>query len=648
MGTFAEWKIGKREGAVEGLKRSNSPLFRHSILPFFHLSIFGVQNLFCFLFFAIFALSADAALTVHVRDDVGNPVSPVRVLIFPGALDPDSDVEPIAPPEPRADGVIGFVTDERGRVRVDLPDGNYTVVASPDLDSGLIDESFVIIREVSTPEEVTISTADTVPVTVSAVGEGNNAAGPQPLVAARVYFRPSKRALGYVGLLNNNGQLQTAISPGRYHVVLSGSIALHYVVLADQVISPPSAAVSFNGLRQPTARLAFDLPQTTRLVLHEVLSTDISYEFVDVIESAIGYDAAYTGVLSIASGRSAGTLRLLTGLTYQLNLSYVVDLDLDLDGDGDGDGVFYAYELRINALEVDGPRSFLIGNSGTEPFRLSAQTDRSEYRPGQPVTVRYEIFDTRGNQLYRFFNFSGARLLFPFVVVRDPNGAVVGSNPITNELPEDFFRFEFRLPRTDQPGLYTINVSLDAKMYGRLEDNITFRVVSEGDASPPRISNLNAPTKGEAKSPIKISAQIEDESGLNRVSLHLSLPSRISGQSPPSLTPRALPNNRYEWEIPANFVSPSLGRENLRWRMVAVDAFDNQSREAGEIVIRDTTAPTIAHDSIQVAEIGRALPIEAKVADNLEVAAFVVSYGDGVDVGGEAVGHRVTQTASRS
>ena len=105
--------------------------------------------------------------------------------------------------------------------------------------------------------------------------------------------------------------------------------------------------------------------------------------------------------------------------------------------------------------------------------------------------MEFEIIDTRGNQLYRFFNFSGARLIFPFGVVRDPNGVVVGSNPVTNDLPEEFFRFEFRLPPTAQPGEYTVDVSLDAKMYGRLADGFTFRVASARDATPPKISEIN-------------------------------------------------------------------------------------------------------------------------------------------------------------
>ncbi|MBI1929918.1 hypothetical protein HYR99_37410, partial [Candidatus Poribacteria bacterium] len=482
--------------------------------------------------FAIFLISADAALTINIRDRAGKPASPVRVQLFPGALAPDSDVQPIAPPQPRPDGLVGFVTNPQGRVTVDLPAGEYTVVASPDLDSGQVTESFLIVRAVNAPGEVTLSVADTVPVTVKAVGESDFAAGTQPLEAARTYFRPSKRVLGYVGLLNNNGELKTSISPGRYHVVLNGSIALHYVVLANQVISPPSATVSFNGAVQPTARLALDLPPTTQLVLYEVLSTNITSEFVDIVENTIGYDAAYTEVLSLGFGKNAETTRLLTGLTYQLNLSYVVDLN----------GVLYAYELRVNALRVDEPRSYRIGNSGDQPFKLTARIDAAEYHPGDSVTVRYELFDTQGNQLYRFFNFSGARLIFPYVVVRDPSSVVVGSNPITNELPEDFFRFQFRLPLTAQPGVYTGTVSLDAKMYGQLEDRFNFRVVAEHDRTPPRISNVDAPTTSEANAPIKISAQIEDESGVNKLTLEVG--------PGINLIPISLPNNRYEWEIP--------------------------------------------------------------------------------------------------
>ena len=276
-----------------------------------------------------------------------------------------------------------------------------------------------------------------------------------PLIAARVYFRASKRAVGYVGTLNNDGQLLTSISPGNYHIVIKGSIALHYVVLQNKQISEIQNTVTFDGSQTPTASLAFKLPENTVLVLNEVLSTNVSHEFIDIIENQIGYDAAYTDSFSLAFSDSSPTLQLIPDLIYQFNLSYIIDFN----------GELYAYELRVNDFQIDHPRTYTLGNSGNSPFKLQSSTPSQTYHPGDEVQVEFDIRDTLGNQLWRVFNYSGARLVFPFVVVQDPNGIVIASNQITNELPEDFFYFDFLLPLTTQPGVYRVDVSLDGKLY---------------------------------------------------------------------------------------------------------------------------------------------------------------------------------------
>ncbi len=612
-------------------------------LPFVRFSAtFPLRITIFSLFLSIFA-TADAALTINVRDRAGNPISSARVQIFPGTLHPDSDTEPIPPPTPRIDGLIGFVTDNRGRVAVDLPTGQYSVVAFSD------DSHFLIVRETNAPGETTLSLAETLPVTIEGVGERFNRSA--PLVGARVSFRPNQRVLGFVGLLNNDGALQAYISPGHYHVVITGSIALHYVVLEDQIITPPQTTIRFDGAVQPTAQLQLDLPPTTGIALVEVLGTNISHEFVDIVESSIGYDAAYTEAATLVIGPNANPMRLTTGLTYQLNLSYVVDLEEVFYA-------YYAYEIRVNALPVDAPRSYIIGNSGSQPFTLkitnNRQTtdhgsmsqeltdhssgifgDKSEYQPGDFVIIRYEIIDTRGNQLYRFFNFSSARLLFPFVTVRDPNGVIIASNPITRELPEVFFQFKFRLPPSAQPGVYTTNVSLDTKMYGRLADRFNFRVVPKTDRTPPRIANVKAPKTAQANTLIKLSARVQDESGVNKLTLNISASDLLEdgpgSRSELTLIPIPLPNNRYEWDLPVGTILPSpsvKGGEStiLRWQIIGIDAFGNQSTRSGEIEILDTMRPTIEHTPVATAEIGLELPMTAIVSDNVNVAEIIVSY----------------------
>ena len=566
-------------------------------------------TIFILLICAIFVASSDATLRVHVFDRAGVPLSPVRVQVFAGTLEPDSDIKPIPPVQPRADGFVGFVTDKRGQVVIKVPPGRHTIVASPDLDSGQIDESFLLVREVNSPGEVRLSLAEAIPVTVQAIGENDLGA----LAAARVSFRPSQHTLGYAGLVKNDGRLQTVVSPGRYHVVITGSIALHYVILRDQVISPPRTTVTFNGNTQPTAQLQLDLPTHTSLALYEVLGTDISSETINIVENTIGYDAAYTASYVLVLGKNAPPMRLMTDLTYKLNLSYVVDIDRK--------GTLYAYELRINELQANTPRTYRIGNDGTHPFTLTADTKAPEYRPGDLVVVRYKILDTEGNQLFRFFNFSAARLVFPYVVVRDPDGVVVGTNPVTSELPEDFFRFAFHLPQTAQPGEYTVNVSLDAKMYGHLSDRFTFQVAPGPDSEAPKISDISAPRTAEANAPLQIGATIEDESSLSKVSLTLSDGTDINFPKP--LIPTHRSENRYEWNIPGNIVG---SEEQLRWQIVATDAVQNQATKSGAITLRDTTPPKIEHTPIQRAELGVPLSMSVKVSDNVALAELTLSY----------------------
>ncbi len=598
-----------------------NPKFFPSPLPFFHSSTLLIILLAC----TIFVTSSDAALTIHVQDRAGKPLSPVRVQVFAGILEPDSDIKPIPPPQPRGDGFVGFVTDKQGRVRVNVPPGQHTIVASPDLDnSRQFSESFLLVREVNAPGEVRLSVAEAIPVTVQAIGENDLGA----LAAARVSFRPSQHTLGYVGLVKNNGQLQTAISPGRYHVVITGSIALHYVILQDQVISPPRTTVTFNGNAFPTAQLQLDLPANTSLALYEVLGTEISSEIIHIVENTIGYDAAYTASYALALDENAPPMRLTPGATYQLNLSYVVEVSK---------GILYAYELRINQLQVDTPRTYRIGNNGAHPFTLRADTEvPPQYRPGDPVVVRYKILDTQGNQLFRLFNFSAARLVFPFVVVRDPDGVVVGSNPVTSELPEDFFRFTFHLPKTAHPGEYTVNVSLDAKIYGQLTDRFTFQVMPAADSVAPKISDLewsaiggrpfqSAPPIAEANTPLQLIAKIVDESSLSTVTLNLSDETDISPSK--TLIPTIHSDNRYEWNIPGAIVG---SEGNLRWQIIAIDAAQNRSTETGTIALRDTTPPKIEHIPIQHAELGVPLPMSAKVSDNVALASVTLSYNTGL------------------
>ena len=156
----------------------------------------------------------------------------------------------------------------------------------------------------------------------------------------------------------------------------------------------------------------------------------------------IGYDAAYTNVYSLIG---SGPVTLTSGLTYHFNMSYVVSFK----------GAFYAYELHPKPLLLS-EGTYHIGNTGSESFNAEIFLDQSEYHPEDTVHISYQLFDTRNNQMTRYFDYSGARLIFPYVTVRNPDGVVIASNPNTF----DFFNFDFKLPNSARLGEYQVEVSI--------------------------------------------------------------------------------------------------------------------------------------------------------------------------------------------
>ena len=107
----------------------------------------SVRSLYCIFLFGFTLLGVDARLDIRLIDQEQNPVPKARVQIIPGESHPDKDISPITPSPTRPDGLVGFVTDSKGKVSVDLPDGQYTVIASPSYDLNQSDEtSFLVMR----------------------------------------------------------------------------------------------------------------------------------------------------------------------------------------------------------------------------------------------------------------------------------------------------------------------------------------------------------------------------------------------------------------------------------------------------------------------------------------------------------------------
>ena len=547
------------------------------------------------------SLSNAFALDIKITNREGEPADGAKVQIFPGTITPDGDTEPIRPPAPRSDGLLGFETNADGYVHVDVPAGDYTIVAFSDRR----DHRFVLTQQASAPEDVHLQATSAVPVEITAL----DTAG-EPLVAANIWFRPTKRSRGLAGLIGNDGKLTAYVTPGVYHVILNSSFELHYLVLPSQRIGRPKSMVKFDAAEQPIATVIFDMPEGAFPAIYEVLETELTYEHTEAIEEAIGYDAAYTDVFALLFDDpvtfTKSPVTLTAGLTYHFNMSYVLAL---------GNSGFYAYELWPEPrLLKEGTHH--IGNENAEetPFHIEISPDKSEYYPEYTVKISYQIIDTRGNHLHRYFDYSGARLMFPFVTVRNPDGTVIASNPDTF----DFFSFQFPLSNAARLGKYSVEVSLDGRLYDYISDTTTFTVALSPDTQKPQITEINVPEQSEAGVVISFSASIVDDTNIANIML------KLSHDDATDVIIESIPgeNNKFNWQIPSKFAI--LG--NLQWELSAADRAGNTATQTGTIHIQDTSPPTIEHLPYKAAEIGLPLRITAEIIDHVDVAEVSVSY----------------------
>ena len=159
-----------------------------------------VKFLLCLLALLVLnPLAESAVLDLSLKNMDGSPAPGVIFQIFPQGIGVNDNTMSIAQ---RATG-----TD--GRLRFDLKDGQYTLVASSQ------ELNFLIVREVSVPGSLNISVADTAPVIISC-----SAADGSPIVNAEIFFRPARLTRSSVGFTDNSGSLKARVSDGEYHVVL--------------------------------------------------------------------------------------------------------------------------------------------------------------------------------------------------------------------------------------------------------------------------------------------------------------------------------------------------------------------------------------------------------------------------------------------
>ena len=152
-----------------------------------------------------------AVLDLSVKNMDGNPAAGVIFQIFPGHINIDDlrDSDGDGKIDEQGETFAGYATAADGKLRLDLSDGLYTLV-------GFSREAhFVTVNEVSVPGSLTISVADTVPVSINC-----RAADGSPIKNAEIFLRPTKQARASVGTTDNTGSLNARVSPGEYHAVL--------------------------------------------------------------------------------------------------------------------------------------------------------------------------------------------------------------------------------------------------------------------------------------------------------------------------------------------------------------------------------------------------------------------------------------------
>ena len=527
-----------------------------------------------------------SALDITVKNRAGKSAI-ANVQIFPGEISPDSDKQPVPPPGRRADGLVGFQTNAAGKVSVNLPPGDYTVAAFSAMD----EHRFSLVKQAVAPGSVELSAENASAITIFATDDDG-----APLEGANIFFRPSRRVRGFVGSIDNDGYRLAYVSPGTYHTVLISTLDWYYLVLPHQKVDAPGTKVNIEAANLATAKVDFDLPPGHALAVYEVLETDLTYERIETIEQEIGYDATHTKEFAIISGIAT----LSANLTYQLNIEFV-------------DDSFYAYEIHPLPILLEAG-TYHIGSAGDEKFDLEISFDKPKYHPGETINVSYVVVDNRKNSLHRLFDYSGARLVFPFVTVRNPAGVQIASNPHT----ENFSAFSFNLPPSANVGEYSLQIYLDAPLYGKITKTLTFDVVAHPDERP-KITQIAVPQEAEAGAEIIFSADIEDDKAIDTITLMLA---HENGRKKSFPGPANQQKAHFRATIPAEFVVPG----ELNWDVLVKDTAGNETTASGQILIRDTTAPVIEPKPIATVEIGVDIILKARITDNACVSDAVLSY----------------------
>ncbi|MCL0073913.1 dockerin type I domain-containing protein, partial [Dehalococcoidia bacterium] len=344
-------------------------------------------------------------------------------------------------------------TGEDGFAWLDVPNGSYTLVASSSRDH------FLVVKEdVSSPSSVIMDTQGTVRVEFECLDLEGNA-----LDAGIYLFLYQKSWGGKVGH-TEAGRLLADVAPLTYKSVHAWSWSSLYYLFEPNVALSEDTIIEFHAAEMPTEQISIGLSDFTHMWFIPWLEdTPVAPVFEVEDKSRVVMSAAI----------------------------YHVDGKL-LKTDTEGKDWHYALELADSPITIASGTTANIEAGGN--FIASTTPDKSQYSPGETVTISNLVTDGFGNRLEGVqtwgtktgaaskpdhlaalapqehegeISFSPGALqsapsyewqvIYPRLVVTDPDG-----NKVVDENSRDVWPdYSFNLPHDAPPGEYTVELSLD-------------------------------------------------------------------------------------------------------------------------------------------------------------------------------------------
>lgn len=345
-------------------------------------------------------------------------------------------------------------TGEDGRVKVDVPDGTWTLVVSSEADH------FVIVREgVTAPGSLTLDTTGTVPVDVTV-----RRLDGQALSTAIVSFERFTRGYNKVGDVNSEGALHADLTPGTYCGLAASYSERYYLNRPGVTVSGPTSVL-------------FDASQ---LGTGQVVMRTSSHDEIGLSMFPQPLCRLWSPVLDLADGISA----TLSAGRYEFHLDFELDT------------CTFAYRAKDARHDLISGTVTTLWVGGTHV--ASIHPAQGTYRPGSWVYIDSQVVDGYGNRLGQI-GCGGEELVLSHLVVRDPHGSIAHESDCWWLWDVDC---SFFLPRESPHGRYEVEWTLDTgPLEGVLRATTHFSVEGEPVTPRPTPRITATPTRTETPTP---------------------------------------------------------------------------------------------------------------------------------------------------